>query len=83
MWVAYTLGHINDELTRLYKRYWKGEVSASDASRLASVLRVKKEVHETAILEQQIEAAKIELVALRVESPLLEARNGTRKLLEN
>jgi hypothetical protein len=78
-----TLGRINDELTRLYKRYWKGEISASDASRLASVLRVKKEVHETALLEAQIEQAKIELMALRVQVPLLEAQNGTCKLLQN
>jgi hypothetical protein len=34
----HTLGCINDELTRLYKRYWKGEISAADADaqRLAS-----------------------------------------------
>jgi hypothetical protein len=47
------------------------------------VLRVKKEVHETALLETQLEQTKIELMALRVEAPLLEARNGSHKLLEN
>src|ERR1700756_5179379 len=78
-----TLGRINDELTRLYKRYWKGEISAADASRLASVLRVKKEVHETALLEAQLEQTRMELTALRMEPTLLVAQNDTRSLTKN
>jgi hypothetical protein len=54
-----TLGDVSDELTRLYKRFFHGQITSSDASRMASVLGIKRQcLADTAVEERlnQLEA---------------------------
>ena len=49
-----TLGRVASELARMYREARRGEISASDASKLASVLAVLRQCLEASDLEKRM-----------------------------
>ena len=60
-----TLGEVSDELTRLYRRFFHGQITSSDASRMASVLGIKRQCLQDTAVEDRLN--KIE--AMLEETP--------------
>jgi hypothetical protein len=58
-----TLGDVSDELTRLYKRFFHGQITSADASRMASVLQVKRQCLADTAVEQRLDNIEAKLTA--------------------
>ena len=58
-----TLGDVSDELTRLYKRFFHGQITSADASRMASVLQVKRQCLADTSIEERLNKVEASLGA--------------------
>ena len=50
------VGHVRDELARVYREARRGDLSTNEAGKLTYILMAIKQVIETGDLEQRIEA---------------------------
>lgn len=71
-----TLGDINDELTRLYKRFFHGQITSADASRMASVLGIKRQCLIDVAVEKRLDEIE-ENIAKHSQGTVLPFRTGT------
>ena len=59
-----TLGQVSEELTRLYRCFWKGQITSAEASRMASVLQVKRQCLADTAVEERLNKIEASLEAV-------------------